>query len=422
MVISKSSLPLFLIFIVILSGFGNTVLRMDIESDLTLYRVLSPLLCIGIFFWRPWFVIKASSWFLVFLAYSALLALIYSSDLSQFIPSIVHYAYIFLLVLIMIFYKLVAKDHFEHNYTKLMIYVLVFIFFFLLLEFSIGTTFPNLYEEKSGGMNNLRAFYWNANDLAVIFGGFGWLLFSNNNFKPSFKIAYFSLCMLVMMYNGSKSAIIAFLLIALLSMASFIITRIRFGKLWMYLFCSIAITSISSLFIFLGDSPFTTTQGTYTLQDLFQEPIRRIINLEATGEEWGSLNNRTDASIFVLIEYFRSYGFGLGPGGSWLVLTQPEYLLGGAKSPHNALLQFIVDFGYPILLGYMYLFYKSVRIFVSKRALVLERVRAIAIITFPLLGLSQSGAIVTNYTFITLVIFIIIADKEKYEIFARRLR
>ena len=38
----------------------------------------------------------------------------------------------------------------------------------------------------------------------------------------------------------------------------------------------------------------------------------------------------------------------------------PEYELGGAKSPHNALLQFIVDFGYLIIIPYLILFFYAI--------------------------------------------------------------
>ncbi|MCC6248337.1 MAG: hypothetical protein IT499_11345, partial [Rubrivivax sp.] len=90
----------------------------------------------------------------------------------------------------------------------------------------------------------------------------------------------------------------------------------------------------------------------------------------------------------------------------WLVLTLPQYQLGGAQSPHNALLQFVVDFGYPVLLGYLWLTGWALRRLFRHKLPEPERLKVMAILSFPMLGLSQSGAIVTNYFFFTAVYFI----------------
>jgi hypothetical protein len=119
-----------------------------------------------------------------------------------------------------------------------------------------------------------------------------------------------------------------------------------------------------------------------------------------------------DAAIFVIIEYVRSYGLGLGAGGSWLVLSMPQYALGGAQSPHNALLQFTVDFGYPVLLGYAWLIWWALRQLLTPGRGENDRLRILAILSFPLLGLSQSGAIVTNYFFFAIVYFIALLDRR----------
>ena len=113
-----------------------------------------------------------------------------------------------------------------------------------------------------------------------------------------------------------------------------------------------------------------------------------------------------DATIFVIIEYLRSYGLGLGAGGSWLVLSLPQYELGGAKSPHNALLQFVVDFGFPVLVGYGYLIIYAMRMLREVEIDERMRLQVIAILSFPILGLSQSGAIITNYFFWAIVYFV----------------
>lgn len=403
------------------SGFGNTVLRLSIESDFTLYRIIAPITFILIFFKSPKFSLKVVISFLLFFVYSFLLAINYSSNLSQFIPSVVHYAYIFMLFAALWMYRKRHLTSFEVKVWGASKVFIAFVLLFLLVEFSFGATFPNLYSLKEGGMPALRAFYWNQNDLAVVLCGFCWFLFANRNVAIFIKLAVFAVFFSVLLYNGSKSALISLILISVVSGIDFVRNKVKQGKFILFASFSFVVGLISLVFYVAGAQEFSTSQGTYTLNQIFTEPISRIFSLNATGEHWGSISNRTDASIFVIIEYIKSGGIGLGPGGAWLVLTLPQYELGGAKSPHNALLQLVVDFGYPVVFGYMYFLAKAIKAIWYKDTPIIHRIRANAILTFPLLGLSQSGAIVTNYSFIFILFFMFLSRDEYIErIFAKK--
>ena len=276
----------------------------------------------------------------------------------------------------------------------------------LLLEFFFGPYYPNLYVDDSDD-GSLRAFFWNQNDLAVVLCVMTWFALTLDRFKGLTRFLVTALTILLLYFNDSKAALMSLLFVSLPVYFIFRVcaaVRVQPGVgyfVFMSLF-ALALAMLNSA----SDMDINFANGTYTLGDLLVRPIMSIVTLQPSGEAWGSLNNRTDAAIFVIIEYLKSYGFGLGAGGSWLVLTLPEYELGGAKSPHNALLQFTVDFGFPILLGYLSIVVWALRRLFRYRLGQDERLKVIAILSFPMAGLSQSGAIVTNFFFFAGVCFI----------------
>lgn len=394
-----------LFFFILAAGIGNTVLRPEMENPYTLYRLVAPLGLLAVFMAAPVRTLQFLSLFAVFVAYNFLLASAYSPDFSQLLPSIVHYAYLYVLLVMMLHLKWRSRD-LDRSFLRFVQGFYLFLLLNLLLESVVGSYYPNLYEDETEE-SALRAFFWNQNDLAVVLCVIAWIALALDRFRGGTRITVVLLTVFLLYYNDSKAALISLVLV---SMPIFLIFRTCGLKriapsVWFGLFGSFAVLTVFVL-VLVSDVDISFANDTYTIGDLLVRPLVGIFTLEASGEEWGSLNNRTDAAIFVLIEYIRSLGFGLGAGGSWLVLTLPQYELGGAKSPHNALLQFIVDFGYPVLLGYAYLLVWAIRRLFRHRLPEHERLKVMAILSFPMLGLSQSGAIVTNYFFFACVYWI----------------
>jgi hypothetical protein len=354
--------------------------------------------------------IKYSLGYLIFALYGWMLAERYSGDLSQFIPSIIHYLYLFVLLLILVYMRRAYPD-FERSFVRFFGGFYFFLCISLALEFIFGLTYPNLYTPEND-LPALRAFYWNQNDVAVVLCGFAWLFLVDDRYTSSQRATLILLTAATLIYNDSKAALISLLFSVAIATVFILNNRFRIKpSVWIVISLFVFLFTLIPISVLL-DQPIGFLSGEYSLNDLLYEPIKRIVTLETTGEFWGSLNNRIDAAISVLIEYFRSFGLGLGPGGSWLVLTLPQYELGGAKSPHNALLQFIVDFGFPVLVGYGYLVYWAVRRVFHRGLSYPTRLKVMAILSFPLLGLSQSGAIVTNFAFFALAVFIMLVGRE----------
>lgn len=398
----------FLFFTILLAGIGNTVLRPEIENPLTLYRVIAPLGFLLVFVLRPALVLRGLGLFLIFFLYNFLLARFYSSDLSQFYPSIVHYFYLFILLVLMVYMKSRYAD-FDRSFVRFMQVFYLFLFLNLLSEYFFGSYYPNLYIEERA----LRAFYWNENDLAVVLCIFGWLALSYDRYRGWPRILIVLLIVSVLFYNDSKAALLSLLFVSI--PVSIIFAWCRAGRaspgVWRAFFSIVALIFAATI-VLLSNTIISFESGEYTFNDLLIRPAMSILTLESSGETWGSLNNRTDAAVFTVIEYLKSFGFGLGAGGSWLVLTLPQYELGGAQSPHNALLQFTVDFGYPVLVGFVYATFWALRRLFDPDSDSHTRLKIMAILSFPILGLSQSGAIVTNYMFFAVVFYIFLLDRD----------
>lgn len=412
--IKKEYIFVIFIYFLILSSYGNVVLRLNIESDLTLFRVVGIIAFCVFFIKYTDIMIKWSVLYIIFFIYSFFLASLYTYDYSQFYPSMIHYGYLLLLFISMYILKMIKKDNFERDYYIFLKMIMILILLILLLEYIFDFNMPNLYEDFEYS-KSIRAFFWNQNDLAVVLVFFSWIIMYNQKVRFIIKVLYIFIVLIIMYYNGSKVAILALLFSFIFVSINFIVKKFREGFLLSLLYIMLILLFIILIFIFFGDIQFKSTDGIFTINELLFRPFISIITLQPTGEFWGSNNNRIDAAIFVLIEYIGSYFIGLGAGGSWLVLLMPQYELGGAKSPHNALLQFIVDFGYLIIIPYLILFFYAIKNIFKKNNFILTKINSVAILSFPILGLSQSGSIVTNYLFWSFVFFLILSDKQQFQ-------
>lgn len=394
-----------LFFVILVAGIGNVVLRPGIGDPFTLYRILAPLGMLALLVLDTPLTLKALGAYAVFAAYNFALATAYGGGYSQLLPSLVHYFYLMIPLVLMIHLKANVRG-FDESYLRFIRGFYIFLLANLVLEFLIGEYYPNLEVDESEEPG-VRAFFWNQNDLAVVLCVIGWFYLTLDRFKGFPRALAVVVTLFLLYYNDSKAALISFCFFSLPIWLIFrICSAVRIRAFVWILLCSVVGAIFIGALVALKDYDIQFAWQRYSIDDLFLQPIMNVLTLEPTGEYLGSLNNRTDAAIFAIIEYLRTFGFGLGAGGSWLVLTLPQYELGGALSPHNALLQFIVDFGYPVLLGYLALTIWALRRLFLHRLTEYEKLKVMAILSFPMLGASQSGAIVTNFFFFSTVYFI----------------
>jgi len=392
------------LFCLIISAYGNTVLRLNIDNYFTLWRILRIIFfCFTFLKYLDHIII-----FIIFITYCFCLSIAYSNDLTYFYQNIVHLIYLALLFKIVFFIKIKNLPDFEKIFLRFLYGVFTFICLYLIFEYITDIHLPNLLDYPDNAPS-VRAYFWNENDLAVALVFFACIITYNQNINIFYRILYNCFVMAILYYNSSKIAIISLAFFLILTCIFCFYIKIK--KIYAFGFLVFSCLVIPFMISCFWEVQLKFNEEYFSLKDLLGEPIERIINLEPN-KEAGSIAERTDSAIYVLTELFKTYGFGLGPGGTWLVLTFPEYELPGTLSTHNAFLQFWADFGYLFLLIYMYLFFYALRTILSRQCYVLNNIRSAAILVFPLIGLSQSGAIITNYTFWSMVYFLILADKE----------
>src|SRR5690606_8505174 len=131
----------------------------ELENPFTLYRLIAPIGLLAVLMLKPMMVVRGLAVFGVFFAYNFILATAYSSDYSQFFPSIVHYLYLFILLVLMAYMKSRYRD-FDWQFLRFVQGFYWFLLLNLVLEFFVGSYYPNLYVDESDE-RALRAFFWN---------------------------------------------------------------------------------------------------------------------------------------------------------------------------------------------------------------------------------------------------------------------
>ena len=134
-----------------------------------------------------------------------------------------------------------------------------------------------------------------------------------------------------------------------------------------------------------------------SVDELVFDNIKRIITLDLIEGNGGSMMDRTNAIIYGLMELRRSKFFGIGWGNSVTMLAMPEFHLATAKSMHNIIMQFLVEFGFLAI----FVYYKIVRWLISAVKRINENhffiAKIVFAISFIFISSQSSVGILSNY-------------------------
>src|SRR6266850_6993382 len=346
----------------------NTVLRLDPESDITLFRVLMPF---GFLYFAVTFKRQALLCILTILcllAYGALTTF-FLSRFDGF--SVVHFLHYATLIFLLFFsFSITEKFGIQSVYTHLRnVYILMIVL--AVMQFFTDYEFPNT--EYLGTIN---IFYLLDNDFGAALAAFVPLLLIDEDHPVTSKLLAFA-GTLIMAYNSSRIALLSILFFVLF----FLLNKVK----WLGPAISI-VASVSLLVVFReyqigGDS----------LHQLLVVPLGHIFTLTPYGSG-GSIYDRTNALIFGIKELASSGGFGIGPGNATRMFALPEYHLPSAQSMHNFVAQVFVEYGWLMLLFCFYFVFKVSQWSNAK----------LTFIYFAAIGfasLSQSEGLFSNYYF-----------------------
>lgn len=368
----------------------NAVLRPSVSTPITPYYILMPLIftvfIVQLSWARRWFL-----WFLVFASYGLFMGTIYGVPLSMQLAQLLKYAQ--LITFFALLTWLCRSDPFGQFRLQKLVFFLAFLVFIIAgIQIITGFEFPTVVNEESSLW--LNTFFFTPNDLALFLSGVLCLILCS---KTTFlnKTIFFIVFFVLNVHNDAKAALLASCLIIGMYALLRLCNRFRIRPIIAILVLTIVV--IFTLFA-LSDTTIKIKETEFNFVQLFIDPFERIISLEPY-DLGGSIFDRTDALIYA-IEAFRStWWLGLGPAGSIYILSLPNTELLSAKSLHNAIAEFIVEFGpVAVILGY-FMLRPLLRALFTISPTNQQMVMISFAVAAPMLSVSQSSGYISNYAF-----------------------
>jgi len=381
----------------------STILRPSIESKITLFRVLLPFLVLLLL------IINKRKFINFFILSSTfVLYAIIVSYISVFqtvnTPFILYYVTLFFLF----FYSSAVFK----KYDKIEIFSYFKGLYICLLV--LGFTqyfFGGVYFNTQDRLPAINIFFWNENDYSAVLTLLTCFYFIVVNNKLKYILLFCSLFLIV--HNDAKMAVIALMLFFLGS----IMLKIKLSrKLKLGFMGFVLIAAITAYF--LKDYRI---QGGYSISTIVENLVERIYTQEIL-LHLGSFNSRSNAIILGVGNFFNSFGLGIGPGNSILMMTEiviPGTERWAAKSMHNFIFQIITEagvFGITLLLAIYFKIRKIIKrnTDYSKGVLIVYFLSIIITITI------LSGGAWSNYFFFLVLFFSIEFFNQKNHDFKTR--
>jgi hypothetical protein len=262
-----------------------------------------------------------------------------------------------------------------------------------------GFEFPTVVNDESSLW--LNTFFYTPNDLALFLGGVFCLTLASRIHWPV-KALLLALIVALNLRNDAKAVLLA---LALVLLAHALLVVCRGMRVRPMIGVAAALVMAPLLVVTAADFVLEVSDDDVDLLQLLAEPLTRIADLDPY-ELGGSVFDRADALIYALQAFLSTGGLGLGPAGSVHTLAQPEFELLTAKSLHNALAEFIVEFGPAALVVIGVVCWPALRSLFSRALSPTQHGRVLLLVAAPLLSVSQSSGFISNYAF-WLVAFVV---------------
>lgn len=376
----------------------HAVLRTDITSHFSIYRLLMPL-TLTILLFKIKKSIPVFIFVMAVLLYSFILTSFYTNNYYNYIISALHYISILNIFLIVSY--LCDHQGFDKIYTLLNKFI-IFSIFIAFLELIFNFRLPNtaIYDDFSVG-----AFFWNQNEFGTGLIAFLpiLLVFEKKFLKKLFLIP---VIIFLLYINDCKLALIA----TFICFCQFFLKKhLNIYKKYIKFFAVFFIIFILVLIIITPFENMLLSFRDYdiSISDLLVMPIYHIASLSPLHDDGGSITVRTNAVIYSLQEFKSSYFFGIGIGNTLIMLEKNKYLLSTAKSLHNLPVQLLVENGFWMFFIYLYLLYNYIKILFTSAIHKFELLFLIALPTILIGSMTSSIGIFSNYFFIACLFFIL---------------
>lgn len=287
----------------------------------------------------------------------------------------------------------IAHKNGEQILIKISYAALYFVFAISLAQIVTGLEIPTVVNEESYLWIN--TFFYTPNDLALFLGGMTCLIITDRK-NVLFKAILILFIFTLNLRNDSKAIIISGIIV--LSFF-YMLVLAQNMKIRLIYVIPLSLAILYPLSVAGLNWNIDIYQSNFDIYQLFIDPIDRIINFDPYNLG-GSIYDRTDALIYSSEALYRNNFLGLGPGGTVYLLSMSNFELLTAKSVHNAVAEFIFEFGW---IGMMVCIFSLGRpILRTLRADTPGRHDAIKVAFFiavPFFAVSQSAGFISNYAF-----------------------
>lgn len=396
----KRSVGVIFAYFMLLTSFFNTVARTSVDADITLYRCFLPLILVAYCLSELYHLRNAIFTLGIFILWNIIPIAFFHADIRLIAQMSFHFLCIFC-IYVLVRYIQLNSDHFERDmYRFLDVFTLATILgwiFQYITKLSLSTT---MYRGIP------VVIYWTENELgmalAMMFPLYCMKCLKHWELSTFLKI----LAIVAILFIGdNKICVIG------CSLAIFLCLFLRRGKIPIRLGAKISIAVFSVLVMITGlfviNPTLTFRDYNIELGQLLLDPIRRIITLEPYRSA-GSIQDRTDAVIYGIIELKKTGFLGIGLGNA--VLCMDKYHVATAQSMHNFFMQLICELGWPMILYLVYMLGHAIVRASKETASDFDIIRLIYAISFILISMQSSSAIFSNYTVFTILFFIWRAD------------
>ncbi|MGL5052365.1 MAG: O-antigen ligase family protein [Cetobacterium sp.] len=406
----KSSKIKIYMYMTLSLSYLNTVLRLTEGSSLTLFRLFLPFTLVAILCKNPKSLFKNIFYLIIFCTLSLFLSERYFFiKKAAFIQRINSLTFLSFYIMIGIVYlviqtlKKIEGMEFKEKFYSFLYKFNCFTIMFTILQWLFKFNIPNTTSYRNTG---LTAFYWTENEVSVVLASFFPFLLMEfiDNKKRKKNLILIILSLMIIYYNDSKIVLIGTIFQITLY---FLFSINLFKKIFFIINCIFLLLVLIS-----NNLKIQFSNSSLSIYEMLAEPIYRIVNLKPYGDTYGSITNRTDVLIYGIKEIFKNFFIGIGPGNS-IYFIENLGIFGSLKSPHNFLLQIILEYGFISLILIMLVVCKIVKILIKKNKSPIEKVFLVFSISFPVFSLGSSAGFYSLYFVFSVIFYLILSDELK---------
>ena len=311
-------------------SFFNAALRVDIDSDITLFRIALPLFILYLFFRS---LQEFVNLILVILGFTILQAISFASSPYSFyyinIVSYINYVIMFIFAIYIYSINKTFSGKSIELFVTSYIYILIV---FSIIQYLFDVNVINIQDRPA-----LNSWYGNENDASLALTAFILYTCRFNLFRKNFLIILSSI--VIIWYNDSRTCLLT------LTIVPFYLIYRKYG--WKYsslLTINLTIVFIIAFGIFgLLDEAF---EGVRTFFLAVQHGIMIVAELKVIPGFFSSVDVRSMAATLAILDFLEHPFFGVGVGNTYTLIDINSVVFNGTiSSIHNMPLMILAEMG-----------------------------------------------------------------------------